>query len=103
MTVWRRLTRWLVHSWAGFLVPFYYVQEGYHHGVQVLLVWRWGRKTWEVYAWPNGMGTDSLRRHFAPLPFGSREYYHRLQLSAESGMVRLIGRYDTWQEARDAR
>lgn len=103
MTNWRKFQRWLARSWAGFLVPFFYTQEDFHHGMQVLCVWRWGRPTWEIYSWGPNMGSEDLRRHFAPLPFGSREYYHRLQLSLESGMARLVGRYDTWREARDAR
>lgn len=103
MSIVRRFQRYLCQTWAGFLVPFYYAQEGFHHGVQVLVVWRWGKPTWEVYSWGPDMGSEDLRRHFKPLPFGSHEYYHRLGLSVESGMAKLIGRYRTWAEARDAR
>ncbi len=102
MTFWRSIQRYLVQSWAAFLVPFYYTQEAYHHGVQVLFVSRWGRSCWEVYSWGPNTGSDDLAFHFKPLPLGSPEYYHRLQLSADSGLVRRVGRYPTWLQAKAA-
>jgi hypothetical protein len=63
-----------------FLVPFHFVQEDYRNGKQLLLVWRWGRSTWEI--WDHGADFDpgffdSLRKKGAT----ASEIYSRIKLN----------------------
>ncbi len=102
MRVTRKLARWLVQSWAGFLVPFYYAKVEWRHGTVCLFTSRFGVKRWEVYAFGSSLLWDEFCQLMRPLKYGTTEWYHRLQNLNEYGRVcRLLGRFKTWQEARN--
>lgn len=48
---WFIIKRWLLRHKLGFLVPFMYMQDDYHSGVQTLYVYRWGVLTVEYWQW----------------------------------------------------
>lgn len=69
--------RWGLH-------PFGYAQEDYRHHHQLLYIWSpFRRPRWEVRRWHVGMGASDIADWIKPLPFGSLDAYHRIELSAE--------------------
>jgi hypothetical protein len=80
-----------------FLVPFYFAQEDYRNGRQLLLVWRWGRSRWEL--WDHGLDYDSsfldaLKKKGAT----KSELYSRIKFSGELKLATT-----SWAIARAAR
>ena len=79
-----------------FLVPFHFAQEDYRKGKQLLLLWRWGQSTWEI--WDHGSDFDpgffdSLKRKGAT----DSELYSRIKLN---GRLKLSAK--KWEMARYA-
>jgi len=90
-----RIIRWL--RVVG-LAPFGFAQEDFHGHHQLLRVW--GPllpARWEVYRWPTETGTDEKDRWLRPLPSGSPEMRHRIQLTAE-----LVYSGTDWHAAKRA-
>lgn len=86
----RRPRKYKLHH----LIPFYFAQEGYHYGRQVLAVWRWGRLTWEVWDWNQGIDIEffyDLQKKGAT----DSELYDRIKFSAK-----LVATTRTWELAR---
>jgi hypothetical protein len=80
-----------------FLVPFYFSQEDYRNGRQLLLVWRWGRSRWELWDHePNYDSSflDALERKGAT----KSELYDRIKFSGDLKLVTT-----DWKIARGAR
>jgi hypothetical protein len=65
-----------------FLVPFYFVQEDYRSGKQLLLVWRWGRHHWEI--WDHGTEFDPcFLDALAQKGATKAELYSRIKLNGQ--------------------
>lgn len=75
------------------LTPLRWAQEDFHSGQQLLIVWRWGRRTWERWDWGVNVGSDDVHRELTGL--SRRQAYARIRARAQ---LRLIT--SDWRIAR---
>lgn len=72
----RRVVVWFLKRFS----PLWWKQENFHHGRQLLAVWRWGRMHWEVWDW--GPNTGSHDVYTALRGLSHRQAYARLETLA---------------------
>jgi len=76
------LKRWLRGNRLGFLVPFNFSQDDYDDGIQVLIVWRFGKRSTEKYRW-SGLNHDIYYRLHDSHQFSKKEIYKAIQIFAK--------------------
>lgn len=99
----RALIAWLAMSRLAFLVPFWFAEESYSGGVQLLCVKRYGRERFEAYDWGAHTTTADKERLLYATPPGTVQRYEALQHLVRCGVVRRIGTFINRQWALDAR